>query len=223
MANRIIHIYSDYTRAKIGDVKRHKEAASSWARAFRGVEYQCIPVHEEGLQRNAKTVLGDIKTLPFWKDVIDAGIERTRPSDGDVVVWTNDDVAISEGTGLEILEMKCGWASRRDFMALPRRVTKDAVAKGSPHPGADMLFFPVDQWPMLRTQFPDFVLGREAFDMVYRNILCGVAWAGELKNVLAHSLHEQHWQKYWDHPSSKHNNRLGAEYASSKGTELKFL
>jgi hypothetical protein len=220
---RIIHIFSQWHRTRLGDQRRHADAVASWSRAFAGVDHLCIPIHETSLKRNAKTVLGDQRTLPFWKDIIDAGIEQAHAAPDDIIAWTNDDVAIAEGAGLEIAEMKCGYGSRRDFMALPRRVTKESVAKGASHMGADLLFFPAEQWPMLRTQFPDFVLGREAFDIVYRNIIVGVAHGGRLENVLAHAIHEQHWQKYWDHPSSKHNNKLGAEYAEKMGTELKFL
>lgn len=218
MTPRIIHVFSTYSHRNIGDKKRHAEAASSWWRAYKNshVEWVNVSVPETSLKRNAKTVLGDAKTLPFIRDVIDDGIEQAHGQPDDLIVWSNDDVCFTEDITNDIWWAACGWASRRDFMAVPRRITKDAVAKGRFHPGCDLAFFTVAQWADIRQKMPDMLLAREAFDLILMHVLAGFG-GKEIKDVLAHSMHFQYWVSHSSDPSSMHNKSLAESYREANG------
>lgn len=223
MTPRIIHVFSTYSHRNIGDKKRHAEAASSWWLAYKNshVEWVNVSVPETSLKRNAATVLGDAKTLPFIKCVLEDGMEQARAQPSDIVFLCNEDVGIAESIGEDIIATRIGWASRRDFMALPRRLTKEAIAKGSPHPGIDAFWFPVSDWPVLRNAFPDMILSRSRWDLVYRAVL-GLNGGKEIVNVLGHVLHGQKWLASETEPAGIHNIKCYDEYVAANGSLWNF-
>lgn len=218
MNPRIIHVFATYEHRNIGDKKRHAEASASWWRAYRNspVPWINVSVPETSLKRNAATVLGDAKTLPFVRDVIESGIEQAHGQPDDLVVWSNNDVCFTEDITNDIILAGMGWASRRDFMAVPRRITKESVKKGYGHPGADLFVFPVSEWAEMRQKLPDMLLAREAFDLIWIHVLQRMG-GKEIKDVLAHSMHQQYWVEHSGDPSSMHNKSLAEAYRESNG------
>lgn len=220
--SRIVHVWCDWNRPRADD-RRHKDASAAWARAFKDVPYIQCGIHEDDLKRNAKNTLGDSKALPYFKDLIDMAVDRHGSRGSDIILWSNDDVAWVEGAGPIILEAGMGWAWRRDFITLPRRITNAAILQGHQHPGADAFWFPLKAWTSLRRDMPDMLLGREAFDLIFHDLMKqhgGKAVA----NLLAHQMHQQEWCRLWDAPSSRHNAALAEAYIKAKGiSELKYL
>lgn len=211
---RIIHIFSSYPHRCAGDVRRHQEAKASWYRAYKhsaDAEWVHCAVAEGSLKRSAATVLGDPKPLPFIKNILEAGMEQARAQPSDIVFLCNEDVAIAEDIEIDLIATRMGWASRRDFMALPRRVTKESIAKGSAHPGADAFFFVAGDWPQLRDKFPDMILARSRWDLVYRSVLQRNG-GKEIVNVLAHVAHPQKWIAAEEEPAGLWNIKLFEEY-----------
>lgn len=214
---RIIHIFSQWARPRMGDRKRHSEAAASWHHAHRTAgEWMLVPVDEARMARNAKTVLGDPFPLPFVRDVIDMGIEQAHANADDLVVWSNDDICFAEDIANDLLETRLGWASRRDFMAVPRRCTKASIAKGYAHPGVDSFSCPVALWTKIRQDMPDMFIARSRFDLVLRDVLKRNG-GKEIVNVLAHSLHHQDWIASEQEPAGIHNIKCYDEYVEKHG------
>lgn len=221
---RIIHLFSSYSHRNIGDAKRHSEAKASWWRAYKhspDVQWVNVSVTEGDLKRNAKTVLGDPKALPFIRDYVDDGLEQARAMPDDMFAVTNDDCALVETIAEDLIAASIGWGSRRDFMALPRRVTKETTAKGHDHPGCDLFFMPVAAWAAVRAEFPDMVHGREAWDLVMRAIL-RKRGGKEVFNCVAHSMHMAYWLSHSDDPSSRHNQALAEQYRIANDLPPKF-
>jgi hypothetical protein len=217
MPNRIIHIFSKYEPPRVGDRKRIADAQASWFRAYRMAgDWVNVPVLEAGMKRNAKTVLGDNKPIPFLLDIIDAGIEQAHAAPSDIVFFCNSDVSIAEDIALDIEAHPVSYASRRDFMAVPRRVTKQSVARGAAHPGIDAFSFPVALWPKIRQEMPDMLIARSRWDLVFRHVLKRNGGV-ELKDVLAHILHGQEWLASEEEPSGLWNIEKYWAYEEAHG------
>jgi hypothetical protein len=223
---RIVHVYSSFTPPRLGDRKRISDAQASWWRAYKTAgEWLQEPVFEADMKRNAKTVLGDKKPIPFLLDIIDMGIEQATQHNGitgnDRVFFCNSDVAVAEDIANDIMAHPVTYASRRDFMAVPRRCTRDAISKGSAHPGMDAFSFPVGMWPKIRQEMPDMLIGRSRWDLVARDVLKRNGGV-EIYNALGHVMHGQDWITSEEEPSGLWNIDLYWKYESEHGKLWSF-
>lgn len=216
---RIIHIHSSYHHPKVGDAKRHSEARASWYKAYKhspDVEWVHAAVPESATKRNAATITGHGKPLPFIKDYVDAGLEMAHAQPSDLFAVCNDDCAFAENIEEDILQAGIGWCSRKDFIALPRRITKQAISTGSPHPGCDLFFMPVSKWAEVRKDFPDFIHGLSRWDLVMMAVLKKHG-GQEIFNCIAHSMHPQAWLKAESEPGGLWNIKLFEEWETANG------
>lgn len=217
---RIIQIYSENIRFRHGERKRVAEAQATWFRAHghRSVcaaRWQLVSVQEKDLHRNAATVLGDPKPIPYIKDIVDSGLDQVKAAPNDHFIFLNDDCGVVENIADDICS-GMGYASRRDFISIPRRLTKESVAKGAPHVGIDAIWMPVYEWAAVRNDFPDMLLGRSRWDLVMRRVLKNRG-AKEAFNCLAHQLHEPWWIASENDPSGLWNIKCFEEFEKANG------
>lgn len=217
----LIHTWCPPTHCNAGEAMRRRAAQSSWDRAYKSGNWLPCEVAEKSLPRNASTALNDPRPLPFIRDIFDRAIEASHAQPYDILVFTNDDIAMAEEIGPLIEDVKMGWASRRDFMSIPRRVTREVLAKGADHPGVDIIFFPVHSWTLIRSIFPDMLLATERWDLVMRSVLKN-AGGSEVRDIIAHAMHVAYWTRYWDNPAARHNCRLYDEYCAEHGALWNF-
>jgi hypothetical protein len=213
---RIIHIFSRHLPARAGDMKRLNDAQRSWQWAYRHAgDWLHVPVADKDMKRNAATALGDRKPIPFLREVIDTGIEMSRKqcdaTPDDVVFFCNSDVHVAEDIADAILAQPVSYASRKDFMFVPRNCTRQVLAKGSPHPGIDAASFPVKLWPKIRREMPDMLIARSRFDLVLRSVLKRNGGV-EIMDCIGHVLHGQEWLASESEPSGLHNIDLFWKY-----------
>lgn len=218
---KLIHTWCPPSVANVGETMRLRAARSSWDRAYKTGSWLPCEVTEKELPRNAATVLNDPRPLPFIRDVFDQAIETSHAAPEDILVFTNTDIGMAEEIGPIIEDVKIGWASRKDFASIPRRITRDVLVKGADHPGVDLVFFPVYLWPAIRDVFPDMLLATERWDLVMRSVLKN-AGGTEVKNVIAHALHVAYWTKYWDNPAARYNCKLYDDYCALHGALWNF-
>ncbi len=208
--SRIIQIFSQWLRPKAGDRRRHSDAVASWHHAHRTAgDWVLVPVDEVDC-RNAKSI-GDKKPIPFLRSIIDVGLEQSHAQPSDTLFFINDDVHMAEDIGNDIATHPLSYASRRDFMAVPRRCTKASLSKGQNHPGLDAFSCPVALWPKIRREMPDMFIARSRFDLVLRSVLKRNG-AVEIYNALGHVLHPQDWIASEEEPAGKWNIDLFWKY-----------
>lgn len=217
----LIHTWCPPFHRNVGESMRSRAAHSSWDRAYKTGTWLPCEIAEKELPRNASTVLNDPRPLPFIRDIFDRAIEATHAEPDDIIVFTNDDIAMAEEIGPVIEDVKIGWSSRKDFVSIPRRVTRDILCKGADHPGVDIVFFPVKSWEHIRSVFPDMLLATERWDLVMRSVL-KKAGGTEVKNIIAHAMHMAYWTRYWDNPAAKYNCKLYDEYCAEHGALWNF-
>ena len=177
------------------------------------------------LTRTAQQI-GD-KPLPFVRDLIDAAKQGLRPHD--ILVLCNADIGIVEGTTSRLLEAVrnhgCAFAHRWDFHgpALARRLPRHEsdLKQARWYAGSDFFAFSVGWWDQNGGIFPDMVWGREAWDMVMRNLMKrsagSAAGAIELHNSIWHERHASPWEQNLRLPGNEHNRRLATTWLARYG------
>ena len=164
--------------------------------------------------------LGDAP-VPFIRDMLQS-VERGAKDD-DILLIVNSDIGICPGITGEILDAcetygSC-YAQRHDFSKLDRRALNEVeVAIGRKYAGADLFAFKARWWKKYQSYFPDMLLGREAWDMIMRDLIRSTGGI-ELHNAIYHEMHDSHWWSNRGCAGNEHNKRLAAEWLASNGRQ----
>ena len=165
------------------------------------------------------TSIGD-NQVPFIRDMIDAAIVQS--DDEDIVVLLNADICVTSGITGKIIDAVTAhgsaYASRWDFKSVGRHALNEVeVRRGTKYPGADLFAMTKAWWRKFNHDFPDMLLGREAWDMILRDLM---RFSGgiELHQVIYHEMHESLWLKQRNCAGNQHNNKLAREWLDSHGT-----
>jgi hypothetical protein len=212
-------VYSQSPNADVQTSRRLVVAAKS-----RKAEMDSFPfwksVDVTKLSRSAIS-LGDVP-LPFVRDMVEKAFLCCE-TDDDIIAITNADIGFTPGiTGL-ILEAVsrhgAAFAHRWDFSRVSRPATSEAEVKRARwYVGSDFFVFTRKWWRKHGGSFPDMVLGREAWDMVLRNLIkktCGLE--AELHGVIWHERHPSPWEQQKDSAGNRHNRALAREWIDKHG------
>lgn len=170
--------------------------------------------------RTAKDV-GDGE-LPFVRDLVAAAVA----TGDDVIVIGNADIGFPEGLTGRILEtvqrFGCAFAHRWDFHTplttkLPRH--EGDLIQTRWYAGSDLFAFTPAWWLKHGvTEFPDMVWGREAWDLIMRNMMKrAVGPDCELHKAIWHEKHPTAWERNRRLGGNEHNRRLAAQWIARYG------
>lgn len=170
--------------------------------------------------------IGD-KPLPFVRELVELNLLNME--DPDIMVLCNADIGIVEGTTGRLLEAVrnhgCAFAHRWDFYgaALARRLPRHEsdLKQARWYPGSDFFAFSANWWRDNSPIFPDMIWGREAWDMILRNIMKRSAGPAvesiELHNAIWHERHASVWEQNLRLPGNEHNRRLATTWLARYG------
>lgn len=196
----IVHCWSKAAFSSTDTLRRQAIAQQSWVSEYQdsGRLWIPAPLHDCVLTRDARSI-GDPIPMPFIRDIIDHGISRSN-SRRDIIVVTNADVGWPHGiTGaiLDTVRMHGSawthrWDKEGDQLTDPPRNEWD-VGKLNWYPGSDLFAFTVDWWEKHGDEFPDMILGREAWDYVMRSLIKRHG-GGEIRHGVFHERHASFWE-----------------------------
>jgi hypothetical protein len=199
-----------------GQSERHKRAQASWGRI--GAER----VSFDRYGRTAKDI-GDRRELPYLKDLLQLALDRSAPHD--IIAWTGDDVAVSEGTEawLRLNVGRFGAVSARRDIA---------------HVGRDLFAFRADWLRQHWQEIPDVIIGAPDFDMGLAALIrakrglrsslanLSIDFPGcEPKGAgISHEPHRSEWlvPGYEREPAVKHNRGVIVSWASRHAPWMTF-
>lgn len=215
----ILHLWSLYTPAEEQDRLRHARAQATWEK----LPWLAVPVAEFALPRRFEC---SGKKLPFIRDLFDHACDSE--DDEAIIVFSNADIGFATDACLRIaLALQpndAGYAARRDFAGLVTAPTDDQIGTGADYPGTDVFFFRAVWWRTCRGDFPDMVLGREAWDACLRVLIEATNDAKplSLSNLCWHERHGG--QAYWEDPryryiipGQRHNLALARSFMVRAG------
>jgi hypothetical protein len=141
--------------------------------------------------------------------------------ENDILVIANADIGVCPGITGEILDAcltfgSC-YAQRWDFKRVDRVLTNEKEAVfGKKYCGADLFAMTKKWWAKRRKLFPDMLLGREAWDMIMRDLI-KTTGGTELHSAIYHEQHDSHWLKERGCSGNEHNKRLASEWLAANG------
>lgn len=161
----------------------------------------------------------EISSIPRVKNMIESIAEKSK--EDDILVICNADISfVPMITGEIIDKIKKGsiYLHRHDFYyKLDRHfISEHQVAEGKWYPGSDCFIFTKKWWEENKVLMPDMYFGREAWDMVMRNIIKRSGGA-EIHNGLYHEKHKSYWEKNRNCPENLHNRSLAKNWLDTYG------
>lgn len=196
----LIHVYSQYPTSDSDTQRRWKIARETWS----SQQWSNFPVSNLSLPR---VFTENARELPYIKDIFDFGCVSF--DDSVILVFTNTDICVAPDCATRILRwMEDGrdscYAFRNDFAKLDHPLTYPEIASGHKYCGADLFAFKVSWWKKHRNNYPDLILGREAWDACMR-VLMEATKPDKSKSLALPDLiyHEKH-PNGWENPSIRY-------------------
>jgi len=164
------------------------------------------------------------KPMPFCRDLFQQAADALEHPQ-DIIVVCNADIGFSEGLTGRMLEAidrhGCCFAHRWDFYgaATARRLPRHEgdLKQAKWYPGSDFFACTKAWWEnVAKSIFPDMVYGREAWDMIMRNVMKRAGTA-ELHNAIWHERHQSFWEHNHRVPGNEHNRRLATQWLARYG------
>lgn len=186
----IHHVYSEHSPADPKAQRRMKLAKRSWSIQ----PWEEIPVedHEVRLYRDAGG------NLPYVKDLLNRAIQNK--ANDQIIVFTNADICVAQACSHRLVSALQATAAvycfRRDFSYLDTLLPDPMIANGHLYCGADLFAFRVSWWNAFNQYFPDMILGREAWDAIFR-ILIEKSLPNKqsaIPNLVYHEWHPSTWE-----------------------------
>lgn len=233
--NRIIHCVERHEQKTPDAYRRVMNAVNSWVTLY--LTGDVLPCHYWNYKRDSGGI-GDMRKLPYLKDVLRAGIDASKNPD-DIIMLTNDDSILHPDAGnavfahLKKVPAVCSGRINFEFGTLPdftRRYDDNLYHKDI---GRDAFAFRKD-WLEANFDFiPDFLLGELEWDLILMAMLRKKLAKKKTTLVqrtkrepitelpLGMVMHEQH-EKVWQerrmvsNPSKKHNVRLMGEWCEKE-------
>ena len=224
-----------YTTGGYND--RKQLATETWYSEFKTIEKDMLIVplcvDDRDFSRSSKS-FGDVRALPFVRDIITKA-NSFGYGPNDVIMLTNDDVCLVEGTLQKMItrakEIGSTYAHRRDFHGwmidrlknkkLENNLTLDELKIGQSHSGTDTILMTRDWWFNIgEAHLPDYVIGCEAWDTIMIMIMrmSGSGWG--FKNSTYHQYHGGWWEdnaNRFTNIGQLHNRKLSKEKLISYG------
>ena len=188
---RIIHAWNDYPYRSEDAGYRHIIAKASWEAEYKKGRWIPCPIPDAQTTRNA-TQVGELKPLPFINDIINLAAEQAQPDD--LIVLTNDDTIFVDDLTERLLRTTPPfWSSRWEHTKVTGPLNSTSIKKHSwRHVGADVFVFTKRWWLEHGTEFPDFIISREAWDLCLRTLI-EINGGHQQDALCAHIIHDPEW------------------------------
>jgi len=213
----ITHVYSNYAR-KDDAARRHALALRTWEIERRFATMGRMGIFDETLHRSK---FG----LPYVKDLIE---RAETDDDSDIILITNDDTCFASGISQQIIHAcetaGSGFAHRWDSLVpLVCPVQQQDIRKLKWYAGSDMFCFTMAWWKQFKNDFPDMLIGCEAWDRIMRELI-RFTGGSELIEAIYHERHESKWEEErLTHPGNIHNRTLARKWLKERNIPLAEL
>lgn len=184
--SKVIHCFNTWPGMDGETVRRHEIAKLTW----RNQDWTDVEIKEQDLSRKWKE---GARAFPYIKDIFDAA--ATGASDDDIIVFTNSDICLRsdfvEQIRTRLIVQDACYANRRDFQKLVSPLEDLMIGLGPEYCGTDVFAFKTGWWRRVRNDFPDMLIGIEAWDPCLRVLMCQTN-PGKQLAMQCMAYHEKH-------------------------------
>lgn len=230
-APRLLLVHSEYAPRSPDEARRIELARDSWDYHFNNCDVIEVPVRNEDLTRTGADI-GD-KPLPYCRDLFDIACRYAMPED--IVVYVNRDIGL---TTMAVERLLAGVSRGSGVTVCPRRMlyprkyrAYKSVTNCKHDGGFDVMAVTPRWWHDNRDDMPDMLIGREAWDTVFRTLaeeradeaglLAHVSstraeWVNSkayTDDVCWHEPHDATWSlERTTNPGQKHNRKMARAF-----------
>lgn len=223
LPRKIIHVWADWRTERTEESARRADVAqASWITEYETGRWTPCQVLHEG--RRDGTEIGDPHNVNYVHDTVGAGISVATHGE-DIIALTNADIGFTPGLTGRVLDMVrrhgAAYTHRRDFDRIERPFVSEAsVRRGKFYPGSDAFFFTVDWWRAHRGEYGDFLMGREHWDEVLRQLM-KYHGGRSIDHAVWHEWHESFWSGAGrgEIPGNVHNFKLKQAWFARTGLQ----
>jgi hypothetical protein len=180
--------------------QRYEFALNSWLKVNYKELWEYLPVYSDN--------------VPKVKNLINEA-EKKALSD-DIILITNADISFHPSITDFILDKVPRYGSvylhRHDFARLDKHfISESEIRLGKWYCGSDAFAFTKQWWIHNRNIMPDMYFGREAWDMIFRNVVKR-SGGGEIHNAIYHQKHASYWEQNRNDEINIYNRNLANEW-----------
>jgi hypothetical protein len=203
-------------------LRRHAVAKTSWESEYASSNLAPSYIWQRDVKRDSRTQLRDRRNLFFIKDMLDIAAARSGSED-EILVLTNADVGMLPGTARRVgwLVSRFGscFGHRMDwFEPIKRPLTRDEVLAGRWYCGSDLFGMSVGWWKLNRAEYPDMLVGSEAWDWIMRELMISKGGV-----ILEGALYHEHHERQNLEPGRTWNRRHATSWLRARGIHLAEL
>ena len=199
---RIVHVVDWYVPQSKDESRRNLAALNKWE-AIEHADKNWVNLYFEATRhaKRSSRDLGDVRLLPYLKDVIDFAMEKAGPDD--IVCLTNaDSCLVSDASAVlrrTMANASCCFSRRVQGADGSVEATQRELSVFPADGGVDLIAFKPKWWRENCHLFPDgFLIAHDCWDVCYAKIIraCG---GREIRPPLV--LHERH-ANFWSRPEN---------------------
>ncbi len=211
---KLVHVTNRYDSKNQNERERNERARRTWYSLYGSSAGMIKGLEVRDLDRDA-TSIGEIKPVPFIKDLIEEGFKE-----GDCVMFTNSDSCLCKETGAYVFQWltvrgAC-FSSRRDMLKDQRVWLSQSqiMDRGEKFVGVDLVAMTREWWEGNKAGYPDLLLSFEGWDWVFK-FMMGKEF--ETPPLVYHQMHSPYWARHRGmSPGQLWNRRLCYEWAKSR-------
>lgn len=220
----IYHTFADWRKTEPDEetIRRKSVAVSSWNQEYENGLWRRKETDFEQRKRDARNI-SDPHPVPYARDVIENAAFFANTNPKNIIALTNADVGFCPGLTGKIIEAVqrhgAAYTHRRDFKRIEKPFHSEGQVKhGQFYPGSDGFFFSVAWWKEHGCLFGDFVMGREYWDEVLRQIIKYTGGVG-IEFGIWHEWHDSFWcgKERESLPGNLYNKELRAKWFKETG------
>ncbi len=223
---RLLLVSSEYVAADADEARRIAVAHATWDFHFNHGAMLDFPVSLSELYRSSAR-FGDLRPVPYFKDLVAYAIRLARPED--VIVYANRDICLTvmavdrilagveRGGGITV-------ATRRDWAGTQPTGLRRTVLNCKPDGGFDLFAFTLEWWRRNSSKMPDMLVGREAWDTVFRTVAeeIGAGAAVYSDDVCYHENHMSFWiTERFTNGGQLYNRKLALQFFKERPSNSK--
>lgn len=237
---KLIFVHSLYCPDDSDELRRIENAKRSWDFHFASFEAIELAIHPANVRNG--DLYGDERPTAHIRDLLDAGAAMAMPED--LVVFSNSDIALTVDAPARLI---AGVERGKGVTICPRRNMENpvpgrlyrTVKNCRVDGGMDVIAMTPAWWEEFRTELPDMLIGREAWDLCLRTLAEEWADGGGLRSGISvqpeewwrsrayaddvcwHEPHASFWKvERKANPGGAHNRKLARAFFEARNNHV---
>lgn len=194
------HVYQYFPVTNAETLRRQAVAEATWRHMqSQHVDWTMMPIDMGQLPRSFAD--SNNRTLPYINDIIESAAAKLSVNDW--IFFTNSDTCLTPDVYRDLQRFAAtntpAYFHRQDFGRINAPMTRAQMQDGRFYVGKDAFWFSKRWWLEHRAEFPDMLLGGEAWDAVLSDIM--IRSGGR---IMTHAIYHERHASTWEQSENRY-------------------